>query len=185
MPGFVIAIPMLIPQLSVLFGMQVTTLYVGSNAYEFWVIWAHVFFAFPFVYLSLDGPWKSFNDGLIKASLSLGKSPFQSWYSIKLPILLPAIAFAWAVGISVSLAQYLPTLMLGAGRISTITTEAVALTSGFDRRVTAIYAIWQALLPLFFFSLAILVSRLQLRYRRLTFKGFLTNESAPQRPRHP
>ncbi|MCY9824880.1 ABC transporter permease [Vibrio chagasii] len=184
-PGFVIAIPMLIPQLSVLFGLQVTTLYVGSNAYEFWVIWAHVFFAFPFVYLSLDGPWKSFNDGLIKASLSLGKSPFQSWYSIKLPILLPAIAFAWAVGISVSLAQYLPTLMLGAGRISTITTEAVALTSGFDRRVTAIYAIWQALLPLFFFSLAILVSRLQLRYRRLTFKGFLSNESVPQRPRHP
>ncbi|MEZ8033678.1 MULTISPECIES: ABC transporter permease [Vibrio] len=184
-PGFIIAIPMLIPQLSVLFGMQVTTLYVGSSAYEFWVIWAHVFFAFPFVYLSLDGPWKSFNDGLIKASLSLGKSPFQSWYSIKLPILLPAIAFAWAVGISVSLAQYLPTLMLGAGRISTITTEAVALTSGFDRRVTAIYAIWQALLPLFFFSLAILVSRLQLRYRRLTFKGFLSNESVPQRPRHP
>lgn len=184
-PGFVIAIPMLIPQLSVLFGMQVTTLYVGSNAYEFWVIWTHVFFAFPFVYLSLDGPWKSFNDGLIKASLSLGKSPFQSWYSIKLPILLPAIAFAWAVGISVSLAQYLPTLMLGAGRISTITTEAVALTSGFDRRVTAIYAIWQASLPLFFFSLAILVSRLQLRYRRLTFKGFLSNESVPQRPRHP
>ncbi|MCG9692254.1 thiamine ABC transporter permease [Vibrio sp. Isolate22] len=184
-PGFVIAIPMLIPQLSVLFGMQVTTLYVGSNAYEFWVIWAHVFFAFPFVYLSLDGPWKSFNDGLIKASLSLGKSPFQSWYSIKLPILLPAIAFAWAVGISVSLAQYLPTLMLGAGRIGTITTEAVALTSGFDRRVTAIYAIWQALLPLFFFSFAILVSRLQLRYRRLTFKGFLSNESVPQRPRHP
>ncbi|WP_373958453.1 ABC transporter permease [Vibrio gigantis] len=184
-PGFIIAIPMLIPQLSVLFGMQVTTLYIGSSAYEFWVIWAHVFFAFPFVYLSLDGPWKSFNVGLIKASLSLGKSPFQSWYSIKLPILLPAIAFAWAVGISVSLAQYLPTLMLGAGRISAITTEAVALTSGFDRRVTAIYAIWQALLPLFFFSLAILVSRLQLRYRRLTFKGFLTNESAPQRPRHP
>ncbi|MBY7659896.1 thiamine ABC transporter permease [Vibrio atlanticus] len=184
-PGFIIAIPMLIPQLSVLFGLQVTTLYIGSSAYELWVIWAHVFFAFPFVYLSLDGPWKSFNDGLIKASLSLGKSPFQSWCSIKLPILLPAIAFAWAVGISVSLAQYLPTLMLGAGRISTITTEAVALTSGFDRRVTAIYAIWQALLPLFFFSLAIVVSRLQLKYRRLTFKGFLTNESVSQRPRHP
>ncbi|MCV5737738.1 ABC transporter permease, partial [Escherichia coli] len=68
----------------------------------------------------------------------------QAWLKVKLPILLPAIAFAWAIGISVSLAQYLPTLVLGAGRISTITTEAVALSSGFDRRVTAIYAIWQA-----------------------------------------
>ncbi len=179
-PGFIIATPMLIPQLSVLFGLQVTTLYISSSRFELWVIWAHVFFAFPFVYLSLDGPWRSFNQNLVKASLSLGKSPWQSWYSIKLPILLPAIAFAWAIGISVSLAQYLPTLMLGAGRINTITTEAVALTSGFDRRVTAIYAIWQALLPLFFFSFAILVSRLQLRYRRLTLKGFIHNESAPQ-----
>ncbi|OCH07107.1 ABC transporter permease [Aliivibrio fischeri] len=167
-PGYIIAIPMLIPQLSILFGLQVVTLYLSSDSYFFWVCWAHVFFAFPFVYLSLDGPWKSFDTGLTRVALSLGKSPFQAWWKVKMPILLPAIVFAWAVGISVSLAQYLPTLMLGAGRISTITTEAVALSSGFDRRVTAIYAIWQALLPLFFFTFAIMISRLPMKCRRLS-----------------
>ncbi|MGR5542427.1 thiamine ABC transporter permease, partial [Vibrio campbellii] len=80
--------------------------------------------------------------------------------------------------ISVSLAQYLPTLMLGAGRISTLTTEAVALSSGFDRRVTAIYAIWQALLPLLFFVLAIVLSRLsRWRFNSSIFKGSIINES--------
>ncbi|MUJ25566.1 ABC transporter permease [Aliivibrio fischeri] len=167
-PGYIIAIPMLIPQLSILFGLQVVTLYLSSDSYFFWVCWAHVFFAFPFVYLALDGPWKSFDTGLTRVALSLGKSPFQAWWKVKMPILLPAIVFAWAVGISVSLAQYLPTLMLGAGRISTITTEAVALSSGFDRRVTAIYAIWQALLPLFFFTFAIMISRLPMKCRRLS-----------------
>ncbi len=167
-PGYIIAIPMLIPQLSILFGLQVVTLYLSSDSYFFWVCWAHVFFAFPFVYLALDGPWKSFDTGLTRVALSLGKSPFQTWWKVKMPILLPAIVFAWAVGISVSLAQYLPTLMLGAGRISTITTEAVALSSGFDRRVTAIYAIWQALLPLFFFTFAIMISRLPIKCRRLS-----------------
>ncbi|MGF1710416.1 thiamine ABC transporter permease [Vibrio kagoshimensis] len=184
-PGYIIAIPMLVPQLSILFGLQVSTLYLNSNAYSLWVIWSHIFFAFPFVYLSLDGPWRSFDNRIITASLSLGKSPLYSWIKIKAPILLPAIIFAWAVGISVSLAQYLPTLMLGAGRISTITTEAVALSSGFDRRVTAIYAIWQALLPLLFFSFAILVSRLQVKYRRLSIKGLLPHESLSRRPHHP
>ncbi|MCV5975959.1 thiamine ABC transporter permease, partial [Escherichia coli] len=130
---------------------------------------------FPFIYLSLDGPWRSFDNGLTRVALSLGKTPMQAWLKVKLPILLPAIAFAWAVGISVSLAQYLPTLVLGAGRISTITTEAVALSSGFDRRVTAIYAIWQALLPFLFFSFAILLSRLHVKYRRLSIKGLLLN----------
>ncbi|AAW87166.1 ABC transporter permease protein [Aliivibrio fischeri ES114] len=167
-PGYIIAIPMLIPQLSILFGLQVVTLYLSSDSYFFWVCWAHVFFAFPFVYLSLDGPWKSFDTGLTRVALSLGKSPLQAWWKVKMPILLPAIVFAWAVGISVSLAQYLPTLMLGAGRISTITTEAVALSSGFDRRVTAIYAIWQALLPLFFFTFAIMISRLPIKCRRIS-----------------
>lgn len=183
-PGYVIAIPMLIPQLSVLFGIQVVTLYINSNAYLFWVCWAHVFFAFPYVYLSLDGPWRSFDNGLTRAGLSLGKSPVQVWWQVKLPILLPAVMFAWAIGISVSLAQYLPTLVLGAGRISTITTEAVALSSGFDRRVTAIYALWQAILPLVFFSIAIVLSRLQVKYRRLSIKGLLPNEPLSRKPRH-
>lgn len=183
-PGYVIAIPMLIPQLSILFGIQIVTLYLNSSAYLFWVCWAHVFFAFPYVYLSLDGPWRSFDNGLTRVGLSLGKSPIQVWWQIKLPILLPAVLFAWAIGISVSLAQYLPTLVLGAGRISTITTEAVALSSGFDRRVTAIYALWQALLPLIFFSIAMVLSRLQVKYRRLSIKGLLPNEPLSQKPRH-
>jgi putative thiamine transport system permease protein len=170
-PGYIIAIPMLTPQLSVLFGMQVVALYAQSDAYLFWVIWSHVFFAFPFVYLSLDGPWRSFNEGYMRAALSLGKSPMHAWLRVKLSILLPAVVFAWAVGISVSLAQYLPTLVLGAGRITTITTEAVALSSGFDRRVTAIYSIWQALLPFIFFFLAIIVNRLHGKHRKLKIRG--------------
>ncbi|MGF1769380.1 ABC transporter permease [Enterovibrio makurazakiensis] len=183
-PGYIIAVPMLIPQLSILFGMQVATLYLSSDAHFSWVCWAHVFFAFPYVYLSLDGPWRSYNEGFTRVALSLGKSPLRVWLKIKLPILLPAIVFAWAIGISVSLAQYLPTLVLGAGRISTLTTEAVALSSGFDRRVTAIYAIWQALLPLLFFSFAILISHLQVKYRRLSIKGLLPDEYLSRKPRH-
>ncbi|GAL18820.1 ABC transporter permease protein YnjC [Vibrio maritimus] len=184
-PGYVIAIPMLLPQLSILFGLQVATLILNDNAYLFWVCWSHVFFAFPFVYLSLDGPWRGFNDQLTKASMSLGKSPLYTWFHVKMPLLLPAIIFAWAIGISVSLAQYLPTLVLGAGRIATITTEAVALSSGFDRRVTAIYALFQALLPLLFFTIAVLVNRLHTRYRRIKFKGLLVNDALARKPRHP
>ncbi len=184
-PAYIIAIPMLIPQLSILFGIQIATLYIKTDSYFLWVCWAHVFFAFPYVYLSLDGPWRSFDNGLTRLALSLGKAPFQTWVKIKLPILLPAVTFAWAIGISVSLAQYLPTLTLGAGRVTTITTEAVALSSGYDRRISAIYALCQALLPLIFFSFAILLSRMQgKKYRNLSIKGLFTNESVSRKPHH-
>lgn len=163
LPDYAIALPMLIPQLSMLFGIQVMALYISASHFSLWVTWAHIFFAFPFVYLALDGPWKSYDNHYTQAALSLGKSPLHVFVRIKVRLLLPAILYAWAVGASVSLAQYLPTLMLGGGRLATITTEAVALSSGFDRRVTAIYALWQAFLPLVFFSAALFISRLTTR----------------------
>ncbi len=109
-PGYVIAIPMLVPQLSILFGLQVVTLMLSDGHYLLWVCWSHVFFAFPYVYLALDGPWRGYNNTFTQLSLSLGKSPIHTWLYVKLPQLLPAMVFAWAIGISVSLAQYLPTL---------------------------------------------------------------------------
>jgi putative thiamine transport system permease protein len=56
------------------------------------------------------------------------------------------------VGFAVSVAQYLPTLFAGAGRFATLTTEAVALAGGADRRVLGVYAFLQALLPLMAFA---------------------------------
>ncbi|RYU52278.1 thiamine ABC transporter permease [Aliivibrio finisterrensis] len=185
-PSILIAVPMLIPQLSLLFGIQVSALYFSSDSYWLWVIWAHVFFAFPYVFLALDGPWRSFDQRLTQTGLSLGKSPLQCWIKIKLPLLLPAILYAWAVGISVSLAQYLPTQMLGAGRIMTLTTEAVALSSGFDRRITALYGLWQALLPFVFFSLALFIGRHYSRRSHLnsTTRKVMSNESINNKSQH-
>ncbi|MDN3609732.1 ABC transporter permease [Vibrio ostreicida] len=187
LPRYVIALPMVVPQLSILFGIQITTLYLSGDSYYIWVIWSHVFFAFPFVYLALDGPWQGYDNNYTKAALSLGKTPLLVFIQIKMKLLLPAVLYAWAVGASVSLAQYLPTLMLGGGRITTITTEAVALSSGFDRRVTAIYAIWQAILPFVFFLSAILISKLSLRqpvYQQTT-KDSNTHDAVSRKPRHP
>ncbi|KHD24756.1 thiamine ABC transporter permease [Vibrio caribbeanicus] len=188
LPSYVIALPMLMPQLSLLFGLQVSTLYVSNDSYYVWVIWSHVFFAFPFVYLALDGSWKSYNNQYSQVALSLGKTPWQVFVQIKAKILLQPIFYAWAIGASVSLAQYLPTLMLGAGRIATITTEAVALSSGYDRRVTAIYALWQALLPFAFFSLAILLPRFYLSRKKapqIIHKESRINDATARKHRHP
>ena len=73
---------------------------------------------------------------------------------------------AAAIGIAVSVAQYLPTLFMGAGRIATLTTEAVTLSSGSDRRVTGVYASLQAALPFAAYLLAFAVPAAIHRNRR-------------------
>ncbi|PSW03741.1 ABC transporter permease [Photobacterium lipolyticum] len=165
-PTWLIALPMVIPQLSILFGIQVSTFLFTGQHYWFWVIWSHVLFVFPYLYLALDGPWRTYDIRLDQSARSLGLSAWSAWWRVKRPLMMPAIWLALAVGMSVSLAQYLPTQILGAGRISTLTTEAVALASGQDRRVSAIYGLLQGLLPLVFFTLALIASRLSGNYSR-------------------
>jgi putative thiamine transport system permease protein len=69
------------------------------------------------------------------------------------------LAFAFAVGAAVSLAQYLPTLLFGAGRITTITTDAVAIGSGLNRRLASLYGLLQLALPLAIYALALRLPR--------------------------
>jgi putative thiamine transport system permease protein len=68
---------------------------------------------------------------------------------------------------AVSIGQYLPTLLAGGGRVETVTTAAVALSSGGDRRLVGAYALLQAVLPFLGFALALAVPRILWRDRRL------------------
>ena len=79
-------------------------------------------------------------------------------------MLKPALV-ASAVGFAVSVGQYLPTVLIGAGRWPTITTEAVALASGGNRRIIGVYAFVQMLLPFVGFAMATLIPAFVFRNR--------------------
>ncbi len=72
-------------------------------------------------------------------------------------MLRPAL-IAFAVGFSVSIAQYMPTLWLGAGRFPTLTTEAVALSSGGSNGILAASFMATAVTA-YYFALTALVAK--------------------------
>jgi putative thiamine transport system permease protein len=89
------------------------------------------------------------------SAASLGAGPLRRLLAVKLPMLAAPIMMAVAIGVAVSVAQYLAVLLPGAGRVQALATEAVALASGADRRLAAIMALMQAALPLIGYLLAL------------------------------
>ena len=77
---------------------------------------------------------------------------------------------AAAVAIAVSVAQYLPTLLLGAGRHQTLAIELVTSFGGVDRRVIAALALLQSALPLLAFFAALVVPWFVLKPRALSWQ---------------
>lgn len=144
----VLAAPLLVPQIAFLFGVAVSVAEGGWIGAWPAVLWGHLLFVLPYVYLALAGSYLSLDPRYAAMAASLGKSPLQILLRVKLPLLRPALLTSAAVGIAVSVALYLPTILLGGGRIVTLASEAVTLSSGGDRRLLAATALAQAVIPL-------------------------------------
>lgn len=166
-----IYLPLLIPQIGFLYGLNVVFLRAGISGGYGAVVWAQALFVFPYVMIALSEPWRALDARLLRLAAALGAGRWRRLIALRLPMLLGPILTAAAIGVAVSVAQYLPTLFLGAGRIATLTTEAVTLSSGSDRRVTGVYASLQAALPFAAYGLAALVPAWWHRNRRDLRRG--------------
>ena len=156
---FAICIPLFIPQIGFLFGLNSVFLKTGLSGSWFAVIWCHLLYVFPYVFIVMANPWRSLDPRISKSASALGVGPLKQLLFLKIPILIPSILAASAIGISVSIAQFLPTLFVGAGRISTLTTEVIALSYGSDRRILGVVATLQALVPWIAYAGAFFISR--------------------------
>ena len=158
--------PLLAPQIGFLFGVQVLLVAAGLDGSWAALVWGHLLFVLPYVFLALAGPWRRLDERYVRTARCLGAAPGRVFWRVKLPMLLRPVLFALAVGFAVSVGEYLPTVFAGGGRFATLTTEAVSLAAGGDRRVIGVYAFLQALLPWLGFTLAIALPAWLYRDRR-------------------
>ncbi len=139
------ALPLVISDVAFLMGVQILLLALGLGGGWLPTALSHTLFVFPYVLLALADPWAKLDPRYERAAMCLGAGPMRVLLAVRLALLLPALAFAGALGCAVSLSLYLPTVLMGGGRVATLATEAIALSSGGDRRVVGLYGTTLAL----------------------------------------
>ncbi|WP_245413866.1 ABC transporter permease [Fulvimarina endophytica] len=159
-------LPLIVPQIAFVFGLQILVVASGFEPSLAFLVAVHLVFVAPYVALALVGPWFALDPRYDGVAASLRHGPVATLLRIRIPLLLAPILTAFAIGFAVSVGQYLPTVLIGAGRLTTITTEAVALASGGNRRIVGVYALLQTIVPALVFLAASLVPVLVYRRRR-------------------
>jgi putative thiamine transport system permease protein len=159
-------LPLFLPALPLAAGQYQLLLRLGLEGTWLALIWSHLLWVVPYTLLILKPAWQQIDPRLVLAARTFGWSPGKILYLTKVPLLARPLLAAMAVGFSVSIAQYLPTLYAGAGRFATVTTEAVALSSGGDPQQSAIQALLQTLLPMLMFIATAWLSRVVGSHRR-------------------
>ncbi|EOT5432335.1 ABC transporter permease subunit [Klebsiella pneumoniae] len=159
-------LPLVLPALPLADGQYRLALYAWLDG-EWWtVLWGHLLWVVPWMLFILRPAWRQRDPRMAVIARTLGWGSTRIFWLLTLPSLTRPLLTALAVGFSVSIAQYLPTLWLGAGRIPTLTSQAVALSSGGEAQTLAAQALWQLLLPAVCFTLTALLAWLAGRYRR-------------------
>ncbi len=164
--GFWVWLPLALPALPLVAGQYQLALLLQLDGQWIAVLWGHLLWVLPWMLLVMQPAWRRLDPRLILIARTLGWGSLKIFWLVKCPQMIRPALTAFAVGFSVSMAQYLPTLWLGSGRFATLTTDAVALSSGGSSAVLAAQALWQLLLPMLVFAACILLSRLVGRFRQ-------------------
>jgi putative thiamine transport system permease protein len=152
-------LPLLLPGVLWVVGIHRLALAGGLTGTWPGVLLAHLLAVLPYTLIALSPAYQGFDARYAFLSSTLGKSRWAFLSQVKWPLLRQSLWSTAAVGFAVSVAQFLPTLYIGEGRIVTVTTEAVTLSSGGQRSLIAAFAWLQWLLPAIAFSLAAWLGR--------------------------
>lgn len=147
-------LPLLLPVLPLVVGQYHLTLWLGLTPGWSAVLIAHLLWVLPYVYLVLQPAYRRLSVEQLLTARTFGVRGTALFLRLKLPLLTRPICAAFALGFSVSLAQYLPTIFIGAGRIETLTTETLTQFAGGDKRLLAVQTLLLLLVALSAYILA-------------------------------
>jgi putative thiamine transport system permease protein len=150
----IVYLPLVLPAVLWVVGVHGIALRLGLDSQWGGVLMAHTVAVMPYSLIALSPAYQGFDARLWHSASSLGASRWRFLWRVKWPLLRAALASAFAVSFAVSVAQYLPTLYVGGGRLGSVTTEAVTLASGGQRSLSAAFALMQWLIPALGFALA-------------------------------
>jgi putative thiamine transport system permease protein len=143
-----------VPQLAVAGGQYRLFLDAGLAGTVAGLFLSHLTPTLAYVMIVLSGPYRAFDGRYMKAAQALNAAPWSGLFRVKLPLLKGPLLTAAAIGFAVSIVQYVPAQLIAAGRHATLPMEAVTLSSGGSRPLTAAYALALSLPPLVAFLLA-------------------------------
>jgi ABC-type uncharacterized transport system YnjBCD permease subunit len=107
-------LPLVLPALPLVDGQYQLALYTWLDGEWVAVLWGHLLWVVPWMLFILRPAWRARDPRMELLARTLGWQRGRIFWLVTLPALTRPLLTALAVGFSVSIAQYLPTLWLGA-----------------------------------------------------------------------
>jgi putative thiamine transport system permease protein len=143
-----IFIPLFIPQISFLIGVQTFLIKIGFQSYLIALIAIEILYVIPYCFILLGPALRGVDKDFISIGASLGKNRVERLFFIKIPLITSSLLTSFGIGIIISLSLYTPVYFIGAGRITTLTVEALNLAISSSRQDLGVATAFQIIIPI-------------------------------------
>lgn len=147
-------LPTTVPTLAVGMGLNIFALRVGLAGTIVGVVLAQLIPVLPYTLFALIGVFARYDPHYEYQALALGVARPRVFLRVTLPLVLPGVVVATLFAFLASWSQYLLTLLIGGGQISTLPLLLFAATAGGNNTSIAILALIFILPPLVIIALA-------------------------------
>jgi putative spermidine/putrescine transport system permease protein len=136
-----LTLPVIVPPLCVAMGLHLWFIRLGLTEQFTGVVLVHLTFCLPYAIFVMWGVFSNYNPDFEDQARSLGANTANVVLRIMLPMTLPGIIVASLFSFLLSWSQYLATLIIGGGKITTLPVILFALMASGDRPVAAAVSI--------------------------------------------
>lgn len=137
----VLMLPIIVPPLCVAMGLHLWLLRLGIAETFGGVVLVHLTVCLPYAVFVMWGVFSNYNPEFEDQARSLGAPPLKVILRVMIPLTLPGIVVAALFAFLLSWSQYLSTLIIGGGKITTLPILLFALMASGDRPVAAAVSI--------------------------------------------
>ena len=134
-------LPVIVPPLCVAMGLHLWFIKLGLAETFIGVVLVHLTFCLPYSVFVMWGVFSNYNPDYENQARSLGATSWKIMTRVMLPLTLPGIMVAGLFSFLLSWSQYLSTLIIGGGRVTTLPILLFALMGSGDRPVAAAVSI--------------------------------------------
>jgi len=119
--------PILVPEVVLAVALLLFLQFLGIHKSFTLLLFGHVIFTLPFVILVVQARLVSIRRDVEEAAMSLGASPIQTFFTITLPLLMPAVAAGGLFAFTISFDDITGTLFWKPGGVETVPTQIFAM----------------------------------------------------------
>lgn len=135
--AIVLLLPIIVPPLCVAMGLHRWMLEIGLAGSLAGVVLVHLVFSLPYATFVMWGVFSNYDPDYEAQARSLGASRAAVLRRVTVPLILPGVAVAALFAFLLSWSQYVSTLVIGGGKVTTLPILLFALAASGDRPVAA------------------------------------------------